>query len=113
SRTFELGTKWDILDERLSLSAAVFRTEKTNARTSDPTDPDSVTVLDGEQRVDGIELGFTGNITDWWRVYGGYTFLSSEIASSRNRAEVGNDLSNTPENSLSLWTVFDLPGGFS
>src|SRR5690606_25020643 len=37
SRTFELGTKWDILDERLSLSAAVFRTEKTNARTSDPT----------------------------------------------------------------------------
>lgn len=113
SRTFELGTKWDLFDERLSLSAAVFRTEKTNARTSDPTDPVAVTVLDGEQRVDGFELGLSGNITDWWRVYGGYTWLSSEIVKSANPREAGRELSNTPEHSLSLWTVFDLPGGFS
>jgi catecholate siderophore receptor len=32
SRTFEIGTKWDVLNERLSLTAAVFRTEKQNTR---------------------------------------------------------------------------------
>src|SRR5690606_19522420 len=31
SRTIEVGTKWDVLED-LSLTAAVFRTEKTNAR---------------------------------------------------------------------------------
>lgn len=112
SRTFELGTKWDLLDNRLSLTGAIFRTEKTNARTSDPTDPNDITVLDGEQVVQGFEIGFAGTITDWWRVFGGYTYLDSEIEKSANRAEVGNHLSNTPEHSFSLWTVFDLPGNF-
>lgn len=108
--TFELGTKWDIMDERLSLTAAVFRTDKSNARTVDPTDPAAITVLDGEQRVQGIELGATGKITSWWSVFGGYTYLDSDIRESRNALEVGRELSNTPENSLSLWTSFDLPG---
>jgi len=112
TRTFELGTKWDLFEDRLSLTAAVFHTEKTNARTSDPTDPVAVTVLDGEQEVQGVELGFAGSITDWWRVFGGYTYLESEITKSNNAAEVGNELSNTPEHSFSLWTVFDLPYGF-
>lgn len=108
--TFELGTKWDLLDERLSLSAAVFRTDKTNARTVDPTDPDAITVLDGEQRVEGFEVGLAGKITESWSIFGGYTYLSSEIRDSRNPEEIGKELSNTPENSLSLWTTLDLPG---
>ncbi|MDB6133003.1 MAG: TonB-dependent siderophore receptor family protein [Verrucomicrobiales bacterium] len=108
--TFELGTKWDVLDNRLSLTAAVFHTEKDHARTVDPTDPLAVTVLDGKQRVQGFELGAAGKITDWWNIFGGYTYLDSEVKSSRNPAEVGKELSNTPENSLSLWTTFDLPG---
>jgi len=36
NRSLELGTKWDVFDQQLSLTAAVFRTEKTNARITDP-----------------------------------------------------------------------------
>jgi catecholate siderophore receptor len=111
SRTFELGTKWDLLDERLSLSAAVFRTEKTNARTQDPADPSDVIVLQGEQVVQGIELGAAGRITKDWQVFAGYTFLHSEITESLDPAEIGNELSNTPEHSFSLWTTYQLPDG--
>ena len=111
SETFELGTKWEVLDERLLLSAAIFRTDKTNARTQDPTDPTDTVVLDGEQRVQGIELGVAGTVTDWWRVTGGYSYLDSEVLSSKNAAEVGKELSNTPEHSLSLWNVFTFPAG--
>lgn len=107
TRTLELGTKWDLLDNKLSLTAAVFRSEKTNARTTDPVDPTVVT-LTGEQTVQGIELGFTGSITDKWRVFGGYTYLDSEVEDSAVAAEVGNELSNTPEHSFSLWTVHDI-----
>lgn len=33
TQNIEVGTKWDVFNEQLSLTAAVFRTEKTNART--------------------------------------------------------------------------------
>lgn len=112
SRTLELGTKWDLFDDRLSLTAALFRTDKTNARTEDPTDANDVIVLAGEQRVQGFELGITGEITESWHILGGYTWLDSEIRESRNALEVGNELMNTPEHSFNLWSVHTLPGGF-
>ncbi len=112
NRTLELGTKWELLDKKLLVSGALFRTDKTNARTYDPLDPGDVIGLDGEQRVQGVEVGFTGLITDQFRILGGYTFLDSEVTSSKNALEEGNELSNTPQNSFSLWAVHDLPKGF-
>ena len=110
SHTTEIGTKWELFDERLLLTAAIFRTDKTNARTPDPV-TGNTTVLNGEQRVQGFEIGANGTVTDWWRVTAGYAYLDSEVRSSGNAAEVGNQLSNTPEHSLSLWNVFTIPGG--
>ncbi len=69
-------------------------------------------MLDGEQRVQGFEFGFSGQITDNWRLIGGYTFLDSEVTKSNNPLEEGNEVSNTPEHSFSLWTVHTLPAGF-
>jgi catecholate siderophore receptor len=112
NESIELGAKWEFFDEKLLLTGAIFRTEKTNARTTDPADPTVVT-LTGEQVVQGFEVGFTGSITDNWRVIGGYTYLDSEVKASAVAAEVGNEVSNTPENSFSLWTVYDLPKDIS
>jgi catecholate siderophore receptor len=109
SRSFELGTKWDLFRSRASVSLAFFRTDKFNARTEDPTDPTDVVVLDGEQRVQGVEIGVAGNLTESWQVSGGYAFLHSEILKSRNAAEEGNDLANTPRHTFSLWTTHALP----
>jgi catecholate siderophore receptor len=112
NETIELGAKWEFFDEKLLLTGAIFRTEKTNARTQDPTDSTIVT-LTGKQVVEGFEAGFTGSITENWRVIGGYTYLSSEVTKSGVAAEIGSEISNTPENSFSLWTVYDLPKGIS
>ena len=119
NRTFEIGTKWDVLNERLALTAAVFRTDKTNARTPGLTPNDPPTVLDGEQRVQGFEIGAAGNITERWRVFGGYTYLNSEIRATNALTldpltgllvpQVGNSLPQTPEHSFSLWTAYALP----
>lgn len=109
SRTYEIGTKWDLYDNRLSLSLALFRTEKTNARTEDAADPTDVLVLAGEQRVDGVELGAAGSITKEWKVFAGYAHMISEVTRSRDPLERGNELSNTPENTFNLWTTYLLP----
>ena len=112
SRGFEVGTKWDLLGSRLSVNSAVFRTEKTNARTPGINPGDPATVLDGVQRVDGFELGLTGSITPAWYAFFGYTYMDSEILESNNAAEVGHEFGNTPDHSLSLWTTYRFRAGF-
>jgi len=112
SRTVELGTKWDFLREMMSFNAAVFETKKINARTEDPANAADVIVLEGEQRVRGVEVGGAGRVTRAWTLFGGYAFLDSEVAKSKNPVEIGRDLSNTPRNSFSLWTTYELPAGF-
>ncbi|NJO12235.1 MAG: TonB-dependent receptor [Gammaproteobacteria bacterium] len=94
-----------MMDEQLSLTAAVFRTEKTNART--PGLPgEAPLVLAGEQRVDGLELGFAGNLDSAWGLFGGYTYMDSEVVKSNNPAEQGNEIGNTPPHTFSLWTTY-------
>ena len=111
--SYELGTKWDVLNEKLSLNAALFRTNKTNARVTDPTLPGTVYVLTGQQRVEGIEVDVAGNLTDDWKVFGGYVFMKSRVVSGPLSSYPGNALPNTPQQTASLWTTYDLPYKFT
>lgn len=109
---YEVGTKWDFFSGRLGVNAALFRTEKTNARTPGLNPGDPAIVLEGEQRIDGLELGVSGSPTDPWYVFVGYTFLDSEVLASNTLAEVGKQIANTPEHSVSLWTTYRLRSSF-
>jgi len=109
TRSVEVGTKWDLLGGRLGMNAAAFNTSKANARTPGINPGDPPTVLQGEHTVSGIEVGANGNLTDRWQMFGGYTFMDSEITRSNNAAEVGKEFGNTPNHSLSLWSSYLLP----
>jgi catecholate siderophore receptor len=110
--SYEVGAKWDVYDERVSLTGAVFRTEKTNARTPGVNPLDPPTVLDGEQRVQGVEVGVSGSLTRRWTAFASYSHMTSDIVASNTVGETGNALVLTPENTLSLWTTYTLPGNF-
>ena len=104
TRSFEAGAKWDAAGGRLSLNAALFRTEKVNARTRNLTsDP---FILSGRQRVDGVELGASGRLSERWTLTAGYSRMNSEIEASANAAEEGNNLTLTPENTFSAWSTY-------
>jgi len=118
SKNFELGTKWEVLARRLSLSAALFRSEMNNARV---TAPDGTTQNVGRKTVKGVEFGVSGSITTNWQVFGGYTWLDGEIADNgfTNTGTTakpvwtrspfnGNVFPSTPKNSASLWTSYKL-----
>jgi catecholate siderophore receptor len=106
---YEVGTKWNLLDDRLTLNLAGFQTEKTNARETDPTVPGTVYVLQGDQRVRGVEFDAAGDLTHDWHVFGGYVYMRGKVISGPSTAFVGNTLPNTPDQSASLWTTYDLP----
>ncbi len=107
NETFEIGAKWDVLGERLTLSGAIFQIEKLNARMTDPNNA-AAQILGGDQEVKGFELGATGRITDAWQVIAGYSYLNSKVVKGVP-ASVGRQLANTPQNTFSLWTTYQLP----
>jgi catecholate siderophore receptor len=110
--TIEAGSKWDFLSGRMLVSGAVFRVEKQNARTPGVLPGDPPQVLQGKQRVDGVELSVEGNLTRAWQVLAGYTFLDSKTVDSNVPAEIGKELVNTAPNSFNLWSTYRLPSGF-
>lgn len=105
---YEVGAKWDLLDSRLSLTAAVFRLERTNMKTADPANP-NLTILAGEQRTDGFEATLSGQLSDKWQVYAGYAYLDAEITKSNSKtngvANEGQVPTLTPRNSANVWLV--------
>ncbi|MBN3865535.1 TonB-dependent siderophore receptor [Pseudomonas frederiksbergensis] len=107
----EIGGKWDLLDNRLALTAALFRLERTNMKNTDPANPTQL-VLSGEQRTDGLELTASGQLSDKWQVYAGYAYLDAEITKSNNRtngvANEGQTPTLTPRHSANLWLVRSL-----
>ncbi|GMG93746.1 iron transport receptor protein [Cupriavidus sp. TKC] len=107
SRNIEVGAKWDVLDRRLSLTSALFQTDKTNARVSDGL---GGTVNAGSQRVRGAELGFAGNLTNQWRVFGGYSYLDAITtdAGPANPTASGLPMVMVPKHNFVLWTYYDV-----
>ncbi len=111
NQTFELGTKWEMLAEALTFSAAIFRIEKQNVRVPDLDNP-GFNMLGGKHRVDGLQVQAVGHITAPWMLSAGYTYLDSQVVTSvPGSAPVGSPLINTPEHSITFFTEYIFPFG--
>jgi catecholate siderophore receptor len=110
TQSYELGAKWQLLGDRLSLNASLFRIEKTDARTAEPGS--LVQTLDGKQRSQGFEIELIGRPLPNWNVFAGYTYLDTKVFESKdvqNGVPVeGKRLIAAPEHSISLWTTYDI-----
>ncbi|MBB5746854.1 TonB-dependent receptor [Brevundimonas variabilis] len=114
TESYEVGAKINLFDNRLALSGAAFHLTRRNAAILvGPSATDFQQV--GEVRVQGIELGISGNITPAWQVFGGYTWMDSELVRGAvtivdgrpvPSAFEGDPLANTPEHSASLFTTY-------
>lgn len=112
NKTIEVGAKWGLLDGKLGLTAALFRVEKSSTTFSDPTT--GLVAPTGEtHRVQGLELGLTGQITPAWTIQAGYTYMDSKVlswtySSFEPFSTVGHKVPYVSENSASLWTTYDI-----
>ena len=105
-KTYEVGTKDNLLDGQLLVTGAIFHTVVDNAQTNDPENP-SLTVLNGDQRVNGFETSVSGYLTKHLEIFAGYTYLDGKTLSSGNPAYVGQPLQNVAKNALNLWTEYE------
>ncbi|MDR5805716.1 TonB-dependent siderophore receptor [Caballeronia sp. LZ001] len=103
NRSYEVGSKWDLLNGGLSLTQSLFNIEKTNARTQVST---GEYTLDGDVRVRGYQLGVAGHITKQWQMFGGYTYMDGTVQKALD-GTTGNTLANTPHHMLNFWTTYD------
>ena len=105
AHSIELGTKWEVLNEKLTLNAAIFQTHKNNARS---TDVDDTVQNVGKNRVRGFELSAAGSITDKWDIWAGYTYLDPKVTKYRNGDNVfdGKQGKFIAKQSANLWTTY-------
>ena len=129
----EVGTKWELFDRHLLVAAALFQTEKENARESinipnaaaatpscpypaNTTGNVSCISAGAAYRIQGIDLGVSGNITDKWSIFGGLVLMKSEVTRSLVppanttlfASNVGLKLANVAHQSFSLLTKYQL-----
>lgn len=101
--SYEIGTKWDLLNKRLTTNAAIFRLDKDNVRET----VNEVGVLSGSQKVTGLLLQISGKLTDKWNVMAGYSYMDGKVTKSLVNPDFKNrSLTNTPEHSFSLFTTY-------
>lgn len=118
TRNYEIGTKWNLFGEALAVTLAAFHAETSNART---TDTAGTVAYVGGKRIKGIEFTASGNLTERWTVYGGYTYMDSKIVSSGATATTiggviyyapaannGKRFPNTPEHSFTATTTYQV-----
>jgi catecholate siderophore receptor len=110
----EIGAKWEMFGGKLSLTSAIYRLEKDNARTTDSVT--TLVSLSGNQRTDGFELGLAGELADGWNVSAAYSYMDAEVVKSKTTATgsvsnikkslEGMTPQNVAQNSGSVWTTY-------
>ena len=131
TENYEIGVKADLFDNKLLLTASLFRNDRNQIKVAAGDFAESEQRLDGRQRVEGISLGASGNITTNWTISANYMYLKSEIkqgvsdfclanpgqglcGGTGNTANSvafpdptrGYALTNTPKHSGSLFTTY-------
>lgn len=133
NKAIELGTKWELFDRHLLLTAALFQTTKDNAReafnvtsTANQTascpyigTTVSCIIAGASYYVRGLDLGVGGKITDKWSVFGGLVLMQSQVTQSNvphanipqpllYTSNVGLPLANVAHQSFSMISKYQL-----
>jgi catecholate siderophore receptor len=136
NKAYEVGTKWELFNRHLLLTAALFETTKDNAREAfnvsstanqtaqcpypaGTTGSISCVVAGSSYYVRGIDLEAGGKVTDKWSLFGGLVLMQSAVTKSNvptanmpqpllYTTDVGLPLANVAHQSFSLLNKYQL-----
>lgn len=112
TKTIELGTKWELLNKRLNVAAAIFRSDNDKQTTYDAIS--NTTQQFGKTRVQGIELSAVGQITNFWQITAGLAKTSTKQLDQRSLNTTTGVVTATdgvrwsPDLTATVWTSYQL-----
>lgn len=107
----EIGAKYTLLDNRLSIQIAGFILKRTGIKGSDPANPQVVVPI-GTQRTRGVEVSGALDLPSGFRAIVGYAYLDGEVTKSANALFVGKGSTLTPKNSANVFLTKSFDGRF-
>ena len=112
SINLELGAKWNLLNDKLLATAAVFQTKKSDVM--EGANYDTIgTFNSGKNRVRGVELGLAGNLSDNLSAQVGAAVMQSRVLDSFVPLNIGRPLANFANQSFSAQAKYQLTQAFS
>ncbi|HXA48506.1 MAG TPA: TonB-dependent receptor, partial [Burkholderiaceae bacterium] len=102
TRSYEIGGKWDVLNDKLSLAFAAFNEKQNNV----------YSLSNGEYQASGSWLikGFTfsavGHVTDKLQISSGFMHLDPKVVGTQDGTN-GSIPGNTPKDTLNLWATYE------
>lgn len=81
SKSYEIGTKFSALDDRLNATVAVYKAEKSNILTTDPINA-GFSMAAGEAESKGLEIDVSGKLTDDLSLNFAYAYTKAEVTKS-------------------------------
>jgi catecholate siderophore receptor len=109
----ELGTKWDFFKGKMSVTAAIYRSENENELVSDGGSPAVFTQI-GKRRVDGVELGVVGEVSKALNLSAGLAYMDPTIirgVPAGTSANQGGVIVFSPKVTFTSWATYKLPLG--
>lgn len=97
----EAGVKLALLDDRLTATAALFRSRQADSAQIDVAHP-GFYVISPNFAYRGVEFDMTGRLLPGWNVIASYTYS--------NLQSPGNEWGQLPTHAASLWTTYDFQG---
>ncbi|CAN5294539.1 TonB-dependent receptor [soil metagenome] len=104
NKAAEVGTKWELFDRHLLVTAALFQTVKSNARETSGSN----VIAGAEYHVRGIDLGMGGKITDKWSMFAGAVFRESRVEKAIDASQIGVPLANIAHQSFNMLTKYKI-----
>lgn len=100
---YELGIKQKFLDDKLNLTAAIFKIEKENVPLVQGLAPNTYYKASGKQQSQGIEFDLTGQITSNLAIVASYGYTKTKDLDNDN-----NRLKNIPTHTANIFTTYHL-----
>ncbi|MCT7567946.1 TonB-dependent siderophore receptor [Aliarcobacter butzleri] len=107
SKQYEIGTKYNLFDEKVLLNGSLFRIEKANKYEKDTT-PKLTLTQDGEEIHQGIELGITGKVTDNLTIIAGGTLIDLSVEKVEDKALEGKKPINAAIKMAKLYSEYEI-----
>ncbi|MCJ8351895.1 TonB-dependent siderophore receptor [Moritella sp.] len=111
-KLYEIGSKWELMDNQLFVSGAIFDITQENIVISQDTDnnpgnPDETeTTQAGKQVHRGVEFNAMGYVTEAFSLSGSMTYLDATIHDEFKPERDGNRPADVAEFSASVWTRY-------